>query len=59
LSAFYAGDSNYSATATTLLVVESVDAVPVAAPMLNRWVLLFLGGSIVLLVPLATRRRRS
>lgn len=46
LSAFYAGDANFSATATTQVLVQSVDPLPVPAPMLGRYMLLLLGGLI-------------
>jgi hypothetical protein len=42
LSAFYAGDNNFTATATALAVVVAVDAPLVPAPMLDRWAVLLL-----------------
>lgn len=39
LGAYYGGDSSFSATAATLVVVESVNPLPLPAPLLNRWVL--------------------
>jgi len=44
LSAFYAGDGNYTATATEEALVEKVASPSVAAPLLSPWLLGLLGG---------------
>ncbi|MFT3791840.1 MAG: Ig-like domain repeat protein [Rudaea sp.] len=56
LSAYYAGDDNFVATATAQVLVTAVNAPAVPAPLLNRWTLLLLAA---LVAAFAYRRARG